>query len=231
MELELPRLVCSESGLKHIQTIVAEMPEGLETGVTLFGTRQDGCRVALFAVGPGPRAIHTPGFHQPDCDYINQEFERLRQSLPGLAWIGSLHVHLFGMTWLSGHDRKTLKNLFELETLQLPDFVAGIMQRCGKRLAIYPYLLTQGEFLPWLMPLEIVLEECPAWRSAMESAARVADKTTAVAPGSGQVDSFPVVIWRRLAEASGRLKNKVHTCAAKLKILRHNRSTSRKEDL
>src|SRR5947208_1521108 len=80
------RLVVSEAVYRAIRSIIFETREGLETGVTLFGTRQNESRVALFAVGPGSRAVHTPGFHKPDTDYINREYGRLKETFPGLAW-------------------------------------------------------------------------------------------------------------------------------------------------
>ena len=153
------KLMMSDWLYSTIEETIGQTPEGLETGVTLLGIRQENYRTALFALGPGPKAIHRTCFHQADTAYLNEEFNRLRQVYPKLEWIGSFHVHPFGMPSLSGHDTATLENLFSDEELGLSDFTVGIIQRRNGRLAIYPYYLEVGDSFPWLLPLEIVSEE------------------------------------------------------------------------
>ena len=68
MQSHLPRLFVSPETLASIRKTVEQTPEGIETGVTLFGARGDSGFMVLAAVGPGPNAIHTPSFHQPDAN-------------------------------------------------------------------------------------------------------------------------------------------------------------------
>ena len=166
MQNKISRLVVSSDVLSSIQETVEQTPEGIETGVTLFGVRGDSGFTALSVVGPGPKSIHTPGFHEPDVRHLNDEYERLRQTWPRLEWIGSLHVHPFGMPQLSGHDRNTVDSLFSYPSLRLTEFVAGIIQRRARRLAIYPYVISSDDRSPWLMPLEIVSPESSVWLEA-----------------------------------------------------------------
>ena len=154
----LPKLLMSEPLFLDIRTSICQTAEGLETGVTLFGTRLDGCCVALFAVGPGAKATHLPGFHEPDAEYINRKFNELKKSNPNLEGIGSLHVHPFGMPGLSGHDRRTVRILLENDALKLPDFIAGIIQRRGPCILIYPYWFSAGDCQAHSAPLEIVAD-------------------------------------------------------------------------
>jgi hypothetical protein len=162
MSRALPKLLMSESLFLDIRALICQTAEGLETGVTLFGTRLDECRVALFAVGPGAKATHLPGFHEPDAEYINRQFDGLKRSNPSLEWIGSLHVHPFGMSGLSGHDRGTVRMLLEDDALKLPDFIAGIIQRRGPCILIYPYWFLASDCLAHSAPLEIVSEDADA---------------------------------------------------------------------
>ena len=226
MEQEIPKLILSDAVLSTVCATAAETPEGLETGVTLFGGRQDGCRVALFAVGPGPKAIHTPCFHQPDTDHLNREFEHLVQSFPLLEWIGSLHVHPLGMPWLSGHDRGTVGQLLSEQSLHLSDFVAGILQRRGSRFAIYPYLLAPSDPVLWFMPVEIVAEEAEVWRTAQARAKGVHGASShashlclgaelAEDTGNTEVMGATIGRGRRFLEVGRRLARKLRQCVAR----------------
>src|SRR5438128_1887976 len=87
MQSHLPRLVVSPETLASIRETVDQTPEGFETGVTLFGVRGDSGFAALAAVGPGPKAVHTTVFHQPDANHLNREYERLLKQWPGFEWI------------------------------------------------------------------------------------------------------------------------------------------------
>jgi hypothetical protein len=208
MTNEITALIISEPVYAAIRETIAQTAEGLETGVTLFGARNDGLRTALCAVGPGPRAVHTPGFHKPDIEYVNREYARLRETLPGLEWIGSLHVHPVGMTWLSGHDRSTVDRLLAMhpDRLHLPDFIAGIIQRRQGRFAVYPYLLGPHDPTPWLLPIQIVAEDAASIRDAEQRARipRLADHS----PSAGH--SRAGTIMRRAIQACLRVKPFVH---------------------
>lgn len=182
MSSELPRLILSASVMTEIRAIVSETPEGVETGVALLGARRDGCRTALHAVGPGPGSVQTPGYFAPDVDHLNREVRRLAETYPALEWIGSLHVHPFGMPQLSGTDRQTLSQLLGDAGLGLPDFVAGIIQRRGQRFAVYPYLADRDDPFPWLIPLEV----CPDGAEAV-SLAEAQVRLTPAAPAAPPV--------------------------------------------
>jgi len=194
MQSRLPRLIVSPDIFASIQETVEQTTEGIETGVTLFGVRWDSGFTALAAVGPGPKAVHTPVFHQPDSDHLNREYKKLLERWPGLEWIGSLHVHPYGMPYLSGHDRSTVERIFGDASLCLSEFVAGIMQRRGGRLAIYPYLLRSDDRTPWLVPMEIVSSKSDVWREAERTAKTPPQVINALLPTKTVGRRF----WRRL---------------------------------
>jgi len=150
----------------------------------------------LAVVGPGPNAIHTPVFHQPDADHLNCEYGQLRERWPSIEWIGSLHVHPYGMPYLSGHDRNTLDRLFDDPLLRLTEFIAGIMQRRGGRLAIYPYVISTSDRLPWLVPVEIVSSQSDVWREAEQTAKKSRQVINALSPTRTVRGRF----WRRLTD-------------------------------
>lgn len=171
---EIPKLILTASTMTAIREVVAEASEQsffkLETGVTLFGVRQAERRVALFAVGPGPAGIHRSTFFQPDADYLNDRFRELKEELPRLEWVGSLHVHPPLMRWLSDHDKRTVHELLSNEALRLPDFVAGIMQCYGPRLLVAPYFIQPTNPAPRLMTLEVIPDDDPLVRQARQDA-------------------------------------------------------------
>lgn len=154
VETDAPKLLIPRIVLGRIRAFIKAAPHGLETGVALFGTRINGYRVALFAVGPGPKAINEPGFHQPDEDHLNRAFSDLLETWPRLEWIGSFHVHPAGMRWLSRHDCRTVRAL--LTECALPDFTAGIIQRIGSLIIIFPYFLSDAHHDPCRMRLVVV---------------------------------------------------------------------------
>jgi hypothetical protein len=187
MNKELPRFILPLSVLDEIRRIVAQTPEGLETGVALLGARQVGFRTALCAVAPGPGAVQSPGWYEPDADYLNGEIQKLIVERPGLEWIGSLHVHPFGMPVLSGTDRGTLVQLLGDADLRLPDFIAGIIQRQHSRLAIYPYFVPAKDQFPWLLPVEVVESSSSTVQSA-ESQVRKAPAIGASVPAGNSAN-------------------------------------------
>ena len=172
MRLMLPRLIISYSVLDSISTVLDATPENLETGLTLFGAHHEGCHVALHAVGPGEEAIHQRTFHKPDIEHLNREFERLTSDEPSLEWIGSLHVHPLGITELSDHDLRTVREILREDAPDLPDFVAGIIQRCDDYFAVYPYLMMADDLHPWPIALEVVDDSSALLQGARERARR-----------------------------------------------------------
>lgn len=194
-------LIMSEAVYAAIRETVFATPDGLETGVTLFGCRDDGQSVALFAAGPGPRALHAPAFHEPDIAFLNRGFDLLRQSFPRLEWIGSLHVHPFGMPWLSGHDRRTIAAVLAgADAPVAPDFIAGIIQRQRSNMLLYPYRVARSDPQPRLIPLLVVPPQSDLVRQALGRAAQPeeTDPDSAVAgrPGAASQPSS-----RRVAAA------------------------------
>src|SRR5258707_7712849 len=87
---------------------VSEAPHGCETGVTLFGTFLEGAPdshyIVLAIAGPGRRATHEPMQYSGDENHANEIYDALRSALPGIRWLGELHVHPKGMTHLSCGD-------------------------------------------------------------------------------------------------------------------------------
>ncbi len=177
-----PTITLPEHVRADIRRVVAEAGDVDETGVSLFGVVIGGRRVVLAAVGPGPRATHTPVFYQPDVDYVNAAFDALKSALPSICWIGEFHVHPSGMAWLSGHDRKTMQRLLADKELQLVDFVAGILQRHGSDIAIHPYWFSRSVPEGQAATVEVVESSADVVREArMRAAEDRADK-----PGSDQ---------------------------------------------
>jgi hypothetical protein len=207
----LSRLVVSPQTLSSIQDIVAQTPEGIETGATLFGMRMASGFVVLAAVRPGPNAVHTPVFHQPDAAHLTRAYGRLLERWPALEWIGSLHVHPYGMPYLSGHDRNTLDRLFDDRSLGLTEFVAGIMQRRDGQLAIYPYVIANDHRSPWLVPVEIVSSKSDVWKGAERIAKRPGQVINAHAPTKIVGRRF----WRRLMDIGPRIASLVRRVAAR----------------
>ena len=152
---------------RRIERIVADTDDDLETGVTLFGTSFDALPdplrteiadewrtsdpryedaadhlryVVLAVAGPGKRATHEPGFYSADDDHATEIYAALSDANPGIRWLGELHVHPPGMTWLSGHDYRTVQ---EVLAEHAPEFIAGIMQRNNGTVRIYPHHFTR----------------------------------------------------------------------------------------
>lgn len=156
-------LVIPARVFRRIERIVADTPGDLETGVTLFGTsfsaepdplwleldptwhasdpRHDDAAehvrcVVLAVAGPGKKATHETAFYSADDGLASEVYNALLGAMPGIRWLGELHVHPPGMTWLSSHDRRTVQ---EVLTHHSAEFVAGIMQRGDGTVRIYPH--------------------------------------------------------------------------------------------
>jgi hypothetical protein len=171
---------------REIVSLVSGIPEGLETGVTLFGTSVptsehaswksgDGNATApgpddvvLAVAGPGRRATHQSAHYSGDENFSNAVYEALRSALPGIRWLGELHVHPKGMTWLSTGDYHTIKKILTGmdETLHPHEFVAGVMQRRNGDVEIYPYHFTREWLKGNVMELHIVDSNAPIVQQA-----------------------------------------------------------------
>lgn len=172
------RLVCS----------VHETRDGLESGVTLFGTticRQTGSTaksgagdagpanstdVVLAIAGPGRRATYEPAHYSGDEIHASEVFDALRCALPGIAWLGELHVHPRGMTWLSQGDRQTVRQILtgEDDTAHPDAFIAGVMQRRNQHLDIYPWHFSRECLEGRAMAFAIVESDAPVVQQARE---------------------------------------------------------------
>lgn len=161
-------LVLPEPVFADICDVVSRTEDGYETGVLLFGVAIRERRVVLAIAGPGPRATHEPAHYSADNDYASDTYNALRSALPSIEWLGELHVHPPGMTWLSGGDRRTVRQVLEGEapdTAKPHEFIAGVMQRRAKEVEIYPYYFgsaTEGR----RMRMERVPTEAEIVRSA-----------------------------------------------------------------
>jgi hypothetical protein len=145
----MEELVIPKDILRTIISSVAETSDGLETGVTVFGTRLEespsAMRVILAVAGPGKRSTHEPAHYSGDDDHTNAVHDALRSAMPGIRWLGEFHVHPQGMTWLSGGDKRTVRHILTGtdHTLHPDEFIAGVMQRRNGAVDIYPYHFTR----------------------------------------------------------------------------------------
>jgi len=135
-------LVLPDEVFGDICEVVSRTEDGYETGVFLFGAAVGEHRVVLAIAGPGPRATHEPAHYSADNDYTSEVYNALRSALPSIKWLGELHVHPHGMTWLSGGDRRTVRQILEggaADTARPREFIAGVMQRRHAEVDIHPY--------------------------------------------------------------------------------------------
>src|SRR5436309_425711 len=181
------KLVIPKDVFDQIIASVLETRDGLETGVTLFGSHletpepcrpgtdwdhkaalSDSAHVVLAIVGAGTRATHAPAHYSGDDGQANAVYEALRSAMPGICWLGELHVHPRGMTWLSGGDRRTVKQILtgNDDTLHPAEFIAGVMQRRNGTVDIYPYHFTRECLEGNSMELLIVDSDAPVVRLA-----------------------------------------------------------------
>jgi hypothetical protein len=170
-KLFIPRNVCD-----RLVAIVCRTPAGLETGVTLLGTsvtvseaplRESAATsgsepgsgdVVLAVAGPGCDATHEPARYSGDENYANAFYESLQIAMPGIRWLGELHVHPPGMTRLSAGDLRTIREILagDDETLHPDQFIAGVMMRGNGRVAIHPFHFTRDSLAGVPMEIEIV---------------------------------------------------------------------------
>src|SRR5713101_2535209 len=117
----------------------------VETGVTLFGRKTGDVFELVEICAPGPEATHQEFHYSGDNDYASAVYEELLKTQPDLKHIGEFHVHPFGMSRLSGGDRRTVAEV--LKTYE--EFIAGVMLRSGGGIEVYPMYFSrekpQGE--------------------------------------------------------------------------------------
>lgn len=163
-------LVLPDEVYADICDVVSRARGGCETGVWLFGAAVRDRRVVLAIAGPGPRATHEPVHYSADNDYASEVYNALRSALPSIEWLGELHVHPRGMTWLSHGDLQTVREILDgaaPDTLRPREFIAGVMQRRGKTkwVDIYPFHF-RGAAEGRAMPMERVAADAEVVRSA-----------------------------------------------------------------
>lgn len=184
-------LILPENVYADICTIVGETRNDHETGVALFGiciphivsrasyaadswpTLVHYHFVVLGVAGPGPRATHEPAHYSADEDYTSSVYRVLRSTLPSIEWLGELHVHPRGMTWLSGGDRRTVKELLArtaTDTISPYEIIAGVMQRRRQGVEIYPSYFSRRLPEGCTMGIERVSADADLARKARESA-------------------------------------------------------------
>jgi proteasome lid subunit RPN8/RPN11 len=117
----------------------------LETGVTLFGTKDGERRIVKAIADPGQNGTHEYAHYSGDEDHASQVFDQLRRDDPSIEWLGELHAHPPGMTWLSGGDRRTVKEILTGtdDTYHPDEFIAGVIQRVSGSIVIYPLYFTK----------------------------------------------------------------------------------------
>ena len=155
---------------------VSEAPHGCETGVTLFGASLEGTsdshHMVLAIAGPGRRATHEPAHYSGDENHANEIYFALRSALPGIRWLGELHVHPSGMTSLSCGDLRTVRRILTGtdETLHPDEFIAGVMQRRDGTVDVYPFHFTSEWLNGRAMELKIIDSHAPEVQQARRNA-------------------------------------------------------------
>ncbi|MZH03555.1 MAG: hypothetical protein F3745_09235 [Nitrospinae bacterium] len=110
---------------------------GLETGGFLFGKLDRAKRTVLYATGPGPEAVRTPTFFEPDYGFSALEFTRLKKDNNFLKFVGIWHLH--SVEGLSGGDIETLKRLDK----SYPGFLSLVVS--NNSMKIRAFCIEEGE--------------------------------------------------------------------------------------
>jgi len=119
---------------------------GLEIGGFLFGKINGDERTILHATGPGPEAVRTPTFFEPDYGFSALEFIKLKKD-SNLKYVGIWHLHC--VDGLSGGDIQTLKRLNE----SYPGFLSLVV--CNSSFEVKAFCVEEGEVVEKkLIPLE-----------------------------------------------------------------------------
>ena len=168
-------LLLTERILDEIVSVVAQSADGLETGVSLFGTNagtDSRTDVVLAIAGPGRTATHEPAHYSADENHAAAIYCALRSALPGIRWLGELHVHPRGMTWLSHGDLRTVRQILTGTdaTLHPDEFIAGVMQRRNGTVDIYPFHFTKKYLKGREMELRISDSSAPEIQEARQHA-------------------------------------------------------------
>jgi hypothetical protein len=182
------KLLMPQHVFDRLLSSVFETPDELETGVRLFGTTVGAnphfapksgsgngvptsyADVVLAIAGPGIRATHEPAHYSGDENHSSEVFDALRCALRGIAWLGELHVHPRGMTWLSPGDRQTVRQILtgKDNTLHPEEFIAGVMQRRNKSVDIYPWHFSRDCLEGRAMAFAIVESDAPVVKQATQ---------------------------------------------------------------
>lgn len=119
----------------------------LETGVTLFGVKDGDRRVVKAIADPGQDATHEYAHYSGDENHASDAFNALRREDPSIEWLGELHAHPPGMTWLSAGDQATVAAVLlgTDDTYHPDEFIAGVIQRVLGSIAIYPVRFTKTD--------------------------------------------------------------------------------------
>lgn len=117
----------------------------LETGVTLFGTKDGERRIVKAIADPGQNGTHEYAHYSGDADHASETFHTLQREDPSIEWLGELHAHPPGMTWLSIGDRETVAGILlgTDDTYHPDEFTAGVIQRVSGSIVIYPVHFTK----------------------------------------------------------------------------------------
>lgn len=182
------KLLIPQHVFERLLSSVLRIPDGLETGVALFGVSMSAsgspvpfsgggngagpgfADVVLAIAGPGKHATHEPAHYSGDESHSSEIFDALRCAMPGIAWLGELHVHPRGMTWLSQGDRQTVREILtgRDDTFHPEAFIAGVMQRRNKNVDIYPWHFTRESLEGRAMALAIVESDSPVVQKARQ---------------------------------------------------------------
>lgn len=113
----------TQGALTSIRTIIARSDPTLETGGALFG--HENALVVTFASGPGPNAVHEPGYFLRDLEHTRLAADRAHK-LDRSQWIGEWHTHPNGPPEPSPLDLNTyIAHLVDSE-LRFQRFIALI---------------------------------------------------------------------------------------------------------
>lgn len=173
---------------------------GLETGVTLFGTPVEAAAevgyVLLAIAGPGRRATHEPAHYSGDENHASEIYAALGSAMPAIRWLGELHVHPRGMTWLSGGDLRTVREILTGTdgTVHPDEFIAGVMQRRDGTVEIYPFHFTREWLSGRAMEIRVVDSDAPEIQQARLKAiekGKEHDRSGIRTQSEGSREAFP----------------------------------------
>jgi hypothetical protein len=191
-------LIIPKNVHREITRIVRAIPHGLETGVTLFGVTLAGTSepeepsetssqfVVLSVAGPGRRAVHQPAHYAVDQEHASSVYAALGCALPSIRWLGELHLHPPGMTWLSGGDHRTIRAILTGAEGEVSpeEMIAGVMQRSPHSVELYPFHFTRLRRNGRAMAIFVVDPASPLIDEARSKALRQEDTQPATPKGA-----------------------------------------------